>query len=67
MRRGLCPLACAAALRRARDSEFLHAMTQCCGFHAELERGAMIAFDDPVRGVEHAQDVFALHVVQPGV
>ena len=64
---GAVPAACAAAAGRARDAELLHAMTQRCGFHAELERGAMIAFDDPVRGIEHPQDVLALDVMQPGV
>src|SRR5438045_680457 len=27
----------------------------------------MIALDNPVRGVEYPQDVFALHVMQPGI
>src|SRR4051794_35723380 len=52
---------------RACDTQLLHAMTQRCRLHAELERGAMIAFDDPVRRVEHTQDVFALDMMQPGI
>ena len=27
----------------------------------------MISFDDPMRRIEHPQDVFALHVMQPGI
>ena len=48
---------------RALDAELLHAMPQRCGFHAELERGAVIAFDDPARGIQNSQDVLALHVI----
>ena len=59
--------AAAGALRRARDAQLLHAMTQRRGLHPELERRAMISFDDPVRGIEHPQDVLALHVMQSGV
>jgi hypothetical protein len=39
-------------------------MTECRGLHAKLARGAALAFHDPVRFLQGAEDVFALHTVE---
>src|SRR4051794_8736063 len=61
--------ACSARRRVlcARNAELLHPVTQRRGLHAQPQRGTGIPLDDPARGIEHAQDVFALHGMQAGV
>src|ERR1700752_4644901 len=52
---------CAA---RPGDAEFAHSVTQRCRLHAEPPRRAALAFDDPVRFLQRAENVISLDAVE---